>query len=92
MVKEQETVSQTVAEKPVGKVHTERKPKMSFKERKEYEALSAEIESLTSEKEDIEKKFSEGTGDISSLSVRYSEVKDLLDEKELRWLELSELE
>ena len=92
MEKEQETVSQTVAEKPVGKVHTERKPKMSFKERKEYEALSAEIESLTSEKEDIEKKFSEGTGDISSLSVRYSEVKDLLDEKELRWLELSELE
>lgn len=78
--------------KSVGKVCSERKVRMSFKERKEYESLTAEIESLTREKNEIEEHFSQGTGDISQLSVRYSEIKGLLDEKEMRWLELSELE
>lgn len=79
-------------EAPAAKVHTERKPRMNFKERKEFEALSAEIEKLTAEKLEIEGKFSTGEGDMAALSARYSEIKDTLDEKELRWLELSEME
>ena len=73
---------------------TERKPRMSFKERKEFEALSAEIESLNAEKDDLETKFNSGDtlDDAAALAARYQEIKDLLDEKEMRWLELSELE
>ncbi len=67
---------------------------MSFKERKEFEALSAEIEALTAEKEALEAKFNSGDtlDDVAALSARYEEVKELLDEKEMRWLELSEKE
>ena len=73
---------------------TERKPRMSFKERKEFEALSAEIESLNAEKGDLEARFNSGDtlDDAATLAARYQEIKDLLDEKEMRWLELSELE
>ena len=72
----------------------ERPAKMSFKERKEFEALSAEIEALTAEKEALEAKFNSGDtlDDVAALSARYEEVKELLDEKEMRWLELSEKE
>lgn len=74
--------------------NTERKPKMSFKERKEFEALSQSIDLLTAEKEEIDHKFSSGEmlDDVASLSARYAEIKELLDEQELRWLELSELQ
>ncbi|MDD6889745.1 MAG: ABC transporter C-terminal domain-containing protein, partial [Bacteroidales bacterium] len=67
--------------------------KLSFKERRELESLSAEIESLEEEKLQIELIFSgQAQGDINAASRRYDEVKKLIDEKELRWLELSELE
>jgi len=71
-----------------------RKPKMSFKERKEYEALTAEIDTLNAEKAALEAKFNSGEmlTDAAALAARYQEIKDVLDEKELRWLELSELE
>lgn len=67
---------------------------MTFKERKEFEALSADIESLNAEKDALEAKFNSGEqlDDVAALSARYEEVKDLLDEKEMRWLELSEKE
>lgn len=66
--------------------------KMTFKERKEFEALTSEIDSLTAEKTSLEALFNSGTAidDIVEKSARYEEVKSLLDEKELRWLELSE--
>ena len=66
---------------------------MTFKERKEYEALTAEIDSLTAEKNELEALFNSGENipDIADKAARYSELKELLDEKELRWLELSEL-
>ena len=71
----------------------ERPRKLSFKERRELESLSAEIESLEEEKLQIELIFSgQAQGDINAASRRYDEVKKLIDEKELRWLELSELE
>lgn len=68
--------------------------KMSFKERKEFEALTEEIDELTTEKATLEAIFNSGevVDDIVGKSARYEEIKALLDEKELRWLELSEKE
>lgn len=65
--------------------------KLTFKERKELEALEADIATLTEEKEALEAAFASGdVADIESKSQRYDTVKNLLDEKEFRWLELSE--
>lgn len=69
-----------------------RKEKLTFKERKEFEALEVEIEELTKEKDKLDTLFNSGETitDIAELSSRYTEIVNLLDEKELRWLELSE--
>ena len=71
------------------------KKKPSYKEQKEYEALTLEIETLTAEKADLETKLSSGTltdtAEITHASTRIGEVMALLDEKELRWLELDEM-
>ena len=69
-----------------------RPAKMSFKERKEFEELTAEIDRLTAERHELETVFKSGEqlSDIEEKARRYSELKDLLDEKEMRWLELSE--
>lgn len=66
--------------------------KMTFKEKKEFESLETEITALTKEKQEIENLFQVGApnDEIISKSKRYEEIKSLLDEKELRWLELSE--
>lgn len=66
--------------------------KMTFKERKEFESLEVEIQKLTEEKEKLTALFNSGEviEDVSSLSLRYEKLRNLLDEKELRWLELSE--
>ncbi|GAB3020970.1 ABC-F family ATP-binding cassette domain-containing protein [Niabella terrae] len=69
------------------------KKKISFKEKREFEILQQEIEALTTEKNDITKKLNEGTLDyaqLQELSERMGQITPLLDEKELRWLELSE--
>lgn len=68
--------------------------KMSFKERKEFEELTGEIEKLNAEKEELETLFANPTNgaDMDAASRRYTELKDIIDEKELRWLELSEKE
>lgn len=80
--------------KAVEKPRQERKAKMSFKERKEFEALTDEIDSLTKEKNELDTLFASGQtiNDVASLSKRYDEIAALLDEKEMRWLELSEKE
>lgn len=72
----------------------ERAPKLTFKERKEFESLTTEIDALTAEKAELEAIFNSGAEipDIAEKSARYTEVSDLLDEKEMRWLELSEKE
>ncbi len=72
----------------------EKKKKLSWKESRELEALDKEIHELENEKASIEEKLSSGalsSDDIIKASNRYSEIKALLDEKELRWLELSEI-
>lgn len=73
---------------------TERQPKLSFKERKEFEQLSIELDQLNAEKKALDELFNSGQEipDIIEKSARYNELKDILDEKELRWLELSEKE
>ena len=70
----------------------QRPAKMSFKERKEFEALTAEIDSLTAEKKALDALFASGEtiADIAEKSARYDKLSALLDEKEMRWLELSE--
>ncbi|MBP5677677.1 MAG: ABC-F family ATP-binding cassette domain-containing protein [Bacteroidales bacterium] len=71
------------------------KRKATYKEQKEYEALTAEIESLTAEKNTLEQQLSDGSltdpQKITTASTRIGELMTLLDEKELRWLELDEL-
>ncbi len=84
-----------VAEKPEApkRETRERVRKMTFKERKEYEALTVEIEKLTQEKDTLESLFNSGENisDVAEKAARYSQLKELLDEKEMRWLELDEL-
>lgn len=82
------------AEKKDTRIRTERPNKMTFKERKEFEALETELAELNKEKESLEDFFSSGEevgGDeFKRHSQRYSELGALIDEKEMRWLELSE--
>lgn len=68
--------------------------KLTFKERKEFEELTKELDSLNNEKQEIETIFSNGsnTADLDKLAKRYDELKSIIDEKEYRWLELSEKE
>lgn len=95
--KEQEAAEreQKPVEKPAQeRVRASRPEKLSFKERKELEALTKEIDELTAEKNELEARFNSGETltDVAAMSQRYEQVKDLLDEKEMRWLELSEKE
>ncbi len=72
----------------------ENKRKMSYKEKREYEQLAQEIEKLTDEQKKLEEALCSGTLSVEELtekSKRLPEIKDELDEKEMRWLELSEM-
>lgn len=73
---------------------TDDKKKLSFKEKREYEQLEAEIPKLESEKDQLEQEMSTGTlstDDLLAKSARISELIDQIDEKTMRWLELSEM-
>ena len=92
-----EELKQKQIEKPV-KVKKEKpkqtiKTKMSFNEKREFDQLEKDMESLNEEKDEIEKAMSSGISndDLMIKSARIQEVMDLLDEKEMRWLELSEI-
>lgn len=68
--------------------------KASFKEKREFELLEKEIADLTKEKELISNKLGNSNTsfeELQKLSVRIGEITQILDEKELRWLELSDL-
>ena len=68
--------------------------KLTWKEQQELKALDEEIPRLEAEKSDLEAKLSSGTltaGELQQASTRYGELQSLLDEKEMRWLELSEI-
>jgi len=74
---------------------TTSKRKMSFKEKREFEQLEKDIATLESEKKTIEDALSSGTlsvDEITAMSKRLPLLNDELDEKSMRWLELSEIE
>jgi ATP-binding cassette subfamily F protein uup len=74
-------------------VKKEKKPGMTFKEKKEFETLSLEIQNLESEKSLIENEMSRGSLNQEELylkSKRHGEVMKALDEREMKWLDLSE--
>ena len=73
------------------------KNKLTYKEKLELQALSEEIEKMELEKTNLERIFNGETtlppgSSFDLVSQRYSAIKDMLDEKELRWLELSDKE
>lgn len=70
------------------------KKQLSYKEKLEFETLEKEINDLTKEKEELTRQLNKpdtGFDQLQKQSIRFSEITKLLDEKELRWLELSEL-
>lgn len=80
--------ARTSGAEPPGK-----KKKLSYKEQKELEQLEKDLEALAAEKADLEAKLSSGTmpfDQLQAASERIGQIMELTDEKELRWLELSE--
>lgn len=90
--RDRETAREAAPEPKTVKPRQERPRRLTFGERREFEALTTEIDSLTAEKASLEAAFASGggDGDIAAMSRRYDEIKGLLDDKEMRWLELSE--
>lgn len=75
--------------------HNDTRRRMSFKEKYEFQQLTKDIEALEQEQKNIEEALCSGTLSVDELtekSKRLPILKDELDEKSLRWLELSELE
>jgi ABC transport system ATP-binding/permease protein len=69
------------------------KKKLSYKEQREFDSLEQEMEKLNTEKAGITERLNSGTlpfGELQKLSLRIAEVAGILDEKELRWLALSD--
>ena len=89
---EKAKITEKTKKNGTGKDKADRPAKLSFKERKELEELTVEIDELSTEKAMLEAAFASGEQltDIEAKSLRYNQLKDLLDIKELRWLELSE--
>ncbi|MBI3139204.1 MAG: ABC-F family ATP-binding cassette domain-containing protein [Sphingobacteriales bacterium] len=70
------------------------KKQPSYKEKREFELLEKEIRDLSKEKETITEKLNSGStpfDELQQLSLRIGKVTQLLDDKEMRWLELSEI-
>lgn len=84
---------QAVVEEKSRRPEKEVKRRLTFKERKEFEALDAEIPALEAEKKELETAMSSGTLSTEELlakSTRITALIEELDEKTMRWLELSE--
>lgn len=93
--KEEATVQKQKAESKPAKPRSnnrDKSQKLTFKEKREFEDLTESIERLTKEKEELFNLFNSGEqiDDVATKASRFEEMKDLLDEMELRWLELSE--
>jgi ABC transport system ATP-binding/permease protein len=77
-----------------GPSYVDKKRQLTFKEKREFETLEKEIAELTKEKELVDTRLNSGQESfeqLQQLSNRIGEIAKLLDEKEMRWLELSEL-
>ena len=94
--KETEAARQAIAPtmEKTSRPEKEQKKKLTFKERKEFEALEVEIPLLEAEKAELETAMSSGTlsnDELLAKSERIAKVIEEIDEKTMRWLELSEL-
>ena len=92
--KEQAAAAKEFSVRGEGKTKTEKVRRLSWKEQREMESLEAEIEALNAEKASLEESLSSGTlgtEELMKASERIGEVIRLCDEKEMRWLELSEI-
>ncbi len=82
-------------EAKTAKVRLNDKRRMTYKERREFEQLEQEIATLEAEKKNIEEALCSGALSVEELtekSKRLPQLTDLIDEKTMRWLELSEIE
>lgn len=78
----------------IGETKNSERKKLSYKEQKEFESLEINIQELEIEKLEIENQLASGklsTDEIIKASQRHAEVNDLIEEKTMRWLELSEM-
>ena len=76
-------------------VKKDKSNKLTYKEKLEFDSLGLEIETLETEKKELLEKMNSGNGTADELiewSNRYQEVSTLIDDKSMRWLELSEKE
>ena len=92
--KEETENKETVTKKPKANYHHDERRKMTFKEKREFEALTKEIEALEQEKRQLEADLCSGTLSVDELtekSKRLPLLNQELDAKDMRWLELSEL-
>ncbi|HXB94770.1 MAG TPA: ABC-F family ATP-binding cassette domain-containing protein [Puia sp.] len=74
--------------------HAATKRQLTYKEKREFDGLEQDIARLTLEKHEVTEKLNSGStpfDQLQQLSIRIGEISQLLDDKELRWLELSEL-
>lgn len=81
-------------EKKIKPKQEQARGKMTYKEQVEFETLGKEIAALEEEKRQIENAFSAGLAspdELHRMSLRIGDVIKLLDDKEMRWLELSEM-
>lgn len=87
------TVVEAVTAETIVEASKPTSAKLSFKEKKELEQLNLDIPKLEAEKAELETTMSQAGGDFQSIKAmgdRIAAVIDTLDEKEMRWLELSE--
>lgn len=93
--KEKEQAAKPKEDKPqIASPKNDDKKKLSFKEKREFEGLDVLIPKLEEEKEKLENELSSGilsTDELLSKSNRISELIDEIDEKTMRWMELSDL-
>lgn len=92
---EKKATKPTAKEQPSATLKKEGKRKMTYKEKREYEQLTKELEQLENEQKTLEEALCSGQLSVEELtekSKRLPEIKDEIDEKEMRWLELAEIE
>ncbi len=92
---EKKATKPTAKEQPSATQKKEGKRKMTYKEKREYEQLTKELEQLENEQKTLEEALCSGQLSVEKLtekSKRLPEIKDEIDEKEMRWLELAEIE
>ena len=91
---EKKATKPTAKEQPSATQKKEGKRKMTYKEKREYEQLTKELEQLENEQKTLEQALCSGQLSVEELtekSKRLPEIKDEIDEKEMRWLELAEI-